>query len=67
MTFSDLVNKVRNLSLNEKIEIKDIVEKSIIEERRNEIYRAYLESQQEYRENILHFSSSIDQLRVMID
>jgi hypothetical protein len=67
ITFSDLVNYVRNLSLPEKLEIKDIVEKSIIEEQRNEIHECYLKSKKEYKENKLKFSDNIDQLRKMID
>lgn len=67
MTFSDLVNNVRNLTLNEKMEIKHILEKYIIEERRNEIHDSYLESKKEHKENQLNFSDNIDQLRNMID
>ena len=67
ITFSDLVNNVRNLSINEKIEIKDIVEKSILEERRDEIHECFLKSKQEFKENKLNFSSNIDQLKNMID
>jgi len=67
MTFSDLVNNVRNLSLNEKMEIKHILEKYIIEERRKEIHNSYLESKKEYKEKKLNFSDNVDQLRKMID
>ena len=66
-TFSELVNNVRNLSLAEKIEIKNIVEKSIIEERRNEIYDCYLQSKRENKDDKLKFSDDINQLRKMID
>jgi hypothetical protein len=67
ITFSDLVNNVRNLSLTEKIEIKEIVEKSIIEERRKEIHSCYLESKEELINNKLQFSNDIKKLRKMID
>lgn len=66
-TFSDLVNNIRNLSLTEKIEIKEIVEKSIIDERRKEIHDYYLESKQEHKQNKLKFSNDISQLKKMID
>jgi len=66
LTFNDLVNNVRNLSLTEKLEIKNIVEKSIIEEQRDEIHNCYLKSKQEYKENKLKFSKDINQLRKMI-
>jgi len=67
LTFSDLVNNVRSLSLTEKLEIKNIVEKSIIDERRKEIHGYYLESKQEYKSDKLKFSNDIQKLRKMID
>lgn len=67
LTFNDLVNNVRNLSLTEKLEIKNIVEKSIIDERREEIHGYYLESKQEYKSDKLKFSNDIQKLRKMID
>ena len=67
ITFNDLVNNVRCLSLTEKIEIKEIVEKSIIDERRKEIHANYLLSKQEQMSNKLNFSNDIDKLKKMID
>lgn len=66
-TFNDLVDNVRNLSLPEKIEIKTILEKSIIEEERDKIYSSFLESKKEYEENKLKFSDDISALQKMID
>ncbi len=66
-TFSDLVNNVRNLSITEKIEIKNILEKSIIEEQRDDIYNFYLKSKEECKENKLKFSGNINQLKKMVD
>lgn len=65
--FSDLVDNVRNQSLSEKIEIKNILEKSIIEEEREKIYDCYLESKKEFSEKKLSFSDDIEHLRKMID
>ena len=65
--FSDLVNNVRKLSLSEKLEIKNIMEKSIIKEQRNTIHDNYLKSKLEDKESKLNFSNDIDQLRKMID
>lgn len=67
ITFNDIAETVRNLSLTEKIEIKDIVEKSIIKERREEIYENYLNAKQEYKENKLKFSNDITELKKMIE
>jgi aspartyl/asparaginyl-tRNA synthetase len=66
-TFNDLVNNVRKLSLTEKLEIKNIVEKSIIDEQRDEIHESYLKSLKEHKENKLQFSNDINQLKKMID
>jgi len=66
MTFNDLINKIRNLSLDEKIEIKEIIEKSIIDERRKEIQKHYLESKKEYNTGKLQFSRNISKLKKMI-
>jgi len=66
-TFNDLVNNVRNLSLTEKIEIKNILEKSIVEEERNRIHDSFLKSKKEYKEKKLKFSNDIDKLHKMID
>jgi hypothetical protein len=49
ITFSDLVNNIRNLSLPEKLKVKDLLEKSIVEQRRNEIHDNFLKSRKEYK------------------
>lgn len=66
-TFNDLINKIRSLSLDEKIEIKELIEKSIIDERRKEIHKHYMESKNEYEKNKLKFSSNISKLKKMIE
>ncbi len=66
MNFNQLVNKIRNLSLDEKIAIKEIVEKSIIDERRKEIYSNYLKSKQELKQNKLKFSNNISKLKKIL-
>lgn len=67
MTFNDIVNNVRNLSHTEKLEIKNILEKSIIEEERDKIYDSYLLGKKEYKDKELQFSDDINILRKMID
>ena len=66
-TFNELVDNVRNLSLPEKIEIKNILQQSIIEEERSKIYDCFIESKKEYEENKLNFSGDVNVLRKMID
>ena len=58
-----LVENIKKLSLPEKEELKDLIEKYIIEEKREKIYENYLKSLNEYKEDILQFSSNINELR----
>ena len=62
VTFDNLVDIVRNLSLEEKEEILLITEKSIVEERREEIFNNYQESLKEYQSGSLKFSNKIEEL-----
>ena len=66
-TFNDLVDIVRELPLDEKIEIKDIIEKSIIDENRNKIFQNYLDSKKEFEAGKLTFSSNIETLKKSVN
>ena len=63
LSFHELVDEVRDLSLDEKIEIKDIVEKSIIEEKRVILRANCLESKKEYSDGKLQFTDNINELK----
>ena len=65
--FAGVVDEVRELSLDEKTELKDILESYIIEERRDEILRNCEEGRKEYEEGKLVFSSNIDELMKSLD
>lgn len=62
MTFSDVVEAVKQLSATEKEEIKFLIENYLIEEKREEIYQNYLISKQREKEGRLNFSTDIDEL-----
>lgn len=62
MTFSDVVEAVKNLSGEEKEELKYLVEQYLREEKREEIYQNYLSSKQKEKEGTLNFSDDIDEL-----
>lgn len=62
MTFSEVVESVKKLSFEEKEELKSLVEKYLIEERREEFYQNHLLSQQRQKEGKLNFSSDINEL-----
>ncbi len=61
-TFGDLVEVIKKLSFTEKEEIKFLIEKFLIEEKREAIYKNYQESLIEVEENKLEFSDDIDKL-----
>ncbi|MGI0481554.1 hypothetical protein ACN4EE_12275 [Geminocystis sp. CENA526] len=63
MTFSEVVESVKNLSTDEKEQIKSLIEHYLIEEKREEIYQNYLLSQQRQKEDKLNFSSDINELK----
>ncbi len=65
-TFNDLVENVRSLTLPEKMEIKSIVENSIIQEKRKKLRKNYLKAKKDYEENKLEFTSNIDKLKDMM-
>ena len=58
-----LVENIKKLSLPEKEELKNLIEKYIIEEKREKVYENYLKSLNEYKEDKLQFSSDINELR----
>ncbi len=59
--FADVVEEVKQLSFDEKQEVKDLVE-----EKRDEIWVNGERSQRELKENKLQFSSDIDELMIEI-
>ncbi len=65
-TFGDLVEDIKKLSFTEKEEIKFLIEKFLIEEKREAIYKNYQESLIEVEENKLEFSDDIDKLEEML-
>jgi hypothetical protein len=65
-TFADLVDTIRDLPLNDKLEIKIVLEKSIIDEKRDKIYSNYLKSKKEDREKKLKFTSDIATLKKLV-
>jgi len=66
LEYNKIVNDIRNLPLEEKEEIKALLEKYIIEERRAEIYADYKRSRRESRNRRLTFSSRIAELKKTI-
>ena len=63
MTFSDVVESVKELSTSEKLEIQMLLTQYLREERRQEIYENFISSQNEE----LKFSANISDLKKMIE
>ncbi len=58
-----LIESVKKLPLHDKEDLRRLLDKYIMEERREEIYKNYLKSLSEFKENKLHFSSDIEELK----
>jgi hypothetical protein len=67
MTFNDVVEVIKNLSIDEKQEIQLLLKQYIREERRDEIYDKFKLAQVEQQKGELKFSSNINELRQMIE
>ncbi|CAN5424758.1 hypothetical protein BH10ACI2_BH10ACI2_22560 [soil metagenome] len=67
MTFASVVENVQELSIDEKTELKDLLEAYIIEDRRNAILKECEDGRREYEDGKLIFSSNIDQLMAVLN
>ncbi len=64
MSFSDLVETIKSLSIQEKQEIQLLLSQYLREERREEIYENLKISQAEEQNGKLKFSNNINELGV---
>ena len=64
--YNTLIEEVKKLSMEEKEELKFLIEKYLIEERREEIFRNYQQSKKEANEGQLEFSNDIKRLKEML-
>ena len=61
--FKDIVDTIYELPLEERLELKNLLELNIAEARRTEIARNYKKSQKELESGFLEFSSNINDLK----
>ncbi len=54
-SFAEIVEEVKALSIQEKQELHELIEKYLIEERREEIYQSYTSSLSELQDGNLSF------------
>ena len=66
-SFAEVVEEVKNLSTEEKLELQLLIEKYLAEERRQEIYENYQASLDELKEDKLVFSSDVNVLKGTLD
>lgn len=66
MTFSDVVEAIKSLSSEEKLEIQLLLQQYLRQERREEIYQNFQAAQVEQQNTKLKFSSNMDELRQLI-
>jgi len=64
--FATIVEEVKKLPNEDKEELRCLLEKYLIAERREEIFQNYKKSLDEHRKNELKFSDSTKRLKEMI-
>lgn len=64
--FSRIVEGVKALSTREKQELRQLLEKYLIEERRKEIYNSFVQSKKELDERRVCFSDDLGALKRML-
>lgn len=67
MSFTEVVNEVQKLSVSELEELRILLEKYLIEERRKEIYKHGEESRASVHERLGTFTDDIGELKRMMD
>ncbi|MBD2455121.1 hypothetical protein H6G80_13620 [Nostoc sp. FACHB-87] len=67
MTFNDVVEVIKSLSVDEKLELQLLLQQYLREERREEIYDNFQSAKMEQQKGELKFSSNINELRQLIE
>lgn len=66
MSFSDVVEAIKALSMDEKEEVQQLLEQYLREERREEFYTNFKAAKVEEEKGKLKFSSDIDELKQLM-
>jgi CRISPR/Cas system-associated protein Cas5 (RAMP superfamily) len=67
MSFNDVVETIKSLSVEEKQEIQMLLAQYLREERREEMYNNYEQSRLEEQSGDLKFSSNLDELKQLLE
>lgn len=66
LQFNSILETIYGLSLEDRLEIKNLLEHNIADARRNEIVSNYKKAQEENKSGKLTFSSDINDLKKML-
>ncbi|MEO6695768.1 MAG: hypothetical protein ABIY50_04810 [Ignavibacteria bacterium] len=66
MTYTKLISEIQDLPYEEKENLRDILEKYLIDERRDDIYKNFQDASQELSEGKVKFTDDIDALKKMV-
>ena len=64
--FNDLVDQIYGMPLEDKLELKDLLEHNIADSRRNEIANNAKKAKEEHKSEKLSFSSNTSELKNML-
>jgi len=64
--FNHIVDTIYNLPLEEKVELKNLLEHNIADARRDVMVSNYKQAQEEEKAQKLKFSSNIEELKQMV-
>jgi hypothetical protein len=67
MSFNDVVETIKSLSVEEKQEIQMLLAQYLREEQREAMYNHYKQSRLEEQSGDLKFSSNLDELKQLIE
>jgi len=65
--FANLVEQIKNISTEDKEELRFLLDKYLLEEKRNEIYKNYKISSKEVKEKGVKYSNDINKLKEMLE
>ncbi|MFQ5965149.1 MAG: hypothetical protein ACE5KZ_12820 [Candidatus Scalinduaceae bacterium] len=66
VTYNTLIEEIKKLPFGEKEELKFLIEKYLVEERRDEIFENYKESVNEFKQGDLEFSKDVKKLKEIL-
>ena len=64
--FSDLVDQIYSMPLEDKLELKNLLDYNIADSRRDEIFDNAKKAKEEHKSGKLNFSSNISELKNML-